>query len=185
MYLPHWAAKVEITILEWCSTTLARHRHNPPRANLTMIVKEECRNFHQVWRSFQFFILSSYFVIRSYHRAMIDSFGRPSFTMRPTLHLDFQMFHHVIEAMVGLMSLNLFEHQICNSLTSYTMHLFLCTQNTWTTYQGLLISKLNLLLFEASTMGFCSLCSKWFEWRARDIVPMFMMLRIATQLEHA
>ena len=62
---------------------------------------------------------------------MFISFGRLSSPTRPTLHLDFQMFHNVIEAMVGLMSLNLFEHQICNSLTSYTMHLFLCTQNAF------------------------------------------------------
>ena len=71
------------------------------------------------------------FVIRSYHRAVIVSFGRLSSPARPTLHLDFQMFHSVIEAMVGLISLNLFKHQICNSLTSCTMHLFFHTQNAF------------------------------------------------------
>ena len=71
------------------------------------------------------------FIIRSlYHRAVIVSFGRLS-SLRPTLHLDFQMFHSVIEAMVGQMLHNLFEHQICNSLAGCTMHLFLCTQNTF------------------------------------------------------
>ena len=36
MYPHGWVPKVEITILVWCNTTLARHLHNPPRANLTM-----------------------------------------------------------------------------------------------------------------------------------------------------
>ena len=62
---------------------------------------------------------------------MTVSFGRLSSPTRQTLHLDFQMYHNMIEAMVGKVSLNLIEHQICNSLTGFIVHLFLCTQNTF------------------------------------------------------
>mgnify|MGYP000217464908 CR=1 FL=1 len=41
------------------------------------------------------------------------------------------MFHSVIEAMVGQMLHNLFEHQICISLVGCTMHLFLNTQDAF------------------------------------------------------
>ena len=83
--------------------------------------KEPCNSSYWAW----------IFVTRSYHRAVIVSLGRRSSPKRHALHLDFQVFHSVIEAMVGQMSHNLFEHQICIFLVGCTKHLFLGTQNAF------------------------------------------------------